>query len=316
MAETDYSIACDATCDLPASFLAAAKVAFADAPAAGDSAAATDAFERTYRELARAGFSQVVSLHSCATFSPLVDAARAAAARCADAVEVAVIDSGSASVATGMLVDRAARYRYFDVAFHDAVAGLVYLAEKVRLLVVPSAQARLARRRKNRRGGLLARATASVRIRLTGDRSLYLLAGDELTQLARSADVSALAERLASALGSVAGREGELVYALAEGGDARILHALESALADAGAPARNLGTVRALGMSEDVLGVGSLAVALAPETAYERAVETLHGLGSPNGAKAPLDPAAANVSAAQQDSPQLVPTGDEPKPSR
>lgn len=316
MAETDYAIACDATCDLPASFLAAAKVAFADAPAAGDSAAVTDAFERTYRELARAGFSQVVSLHSCATFSPLVDAARAAAARCADAVEVAVIDSGSASVATGMLVDRAARYRYFDVAFHDAVAGLVSLADKVRLLVVPSAQARLARRRKNRRGGLLARATASVRIRLTGDRGLYLLAGDELTQLARSADVSALAERLASALGSVASREGELVYALAEGGDARIPHAFEAALVDAGAPARSLGSVRALGASEDVLGAGSLAVALAPEASYERAADTLRGLGSPKRAEGPRTAVPHGISAGQQDSSPLAPAGDEPKPSR
>ena len=125
MAETDYAIACDATCDLPASFLGAAGVEFADAPLDGDDLGlATDAFERTYRSLASRGLGRVVSLHSCATYSPLVEAARAAARRCAGEVEVAVIDSGSASVATGMLVDRAARYRYFDVDFTDAVAAL------------------------------------------------------------------------------------------------------------------------------------------------------------------------------------------------
>lgn len=300
MAETDYAIACDATCDLPASFLAAAEVTLADAPSAEEGlTAAADAFERVYRELAAAGFSQIVSLHSCMVFSPLVNAAREAAARCSDAVEVAVIDSGSASVATGMLVDRAARYRHFGVAFRDAVAGLVSLAERVRLLVVPSAQARLSRRRRDRRVGLLARAAADIRVRLTGDRGLYLLAGGELTQLARSADASALAGRLARALGSVAGREGALVYALAEGGDPRILHAFEAALGADGAPAagsaragvpahapaaiRNLGTVHALAPSAQVLGDGSLACALAPEAAYDRPVEDLLGLGAGRG---------------------------------
>ena len=281
MAETDYAIACDATCDLPASFLGAAGVEFADAPFDGDDLGpATDAFERTYRDLASRGLGRVVSLHSCATYSPLVEAARAAARRCTGEVEVAVIDSGSASVATGMLVDRAARYRYFDVDFPDVVAALLALAERARLLAVPSATARLTKRRRARRGGLLSRATAGVRIRLTGDRGLYLLGGDNLTQLARSADLTVLSDRLAHALSSVSSREGALVYALAEGGDARVLRAAEAAINASGVTARCLGTVRAREASAEVLGPGSLALALAPEDAYERPVASLRGLGS------------------------------------
>lgn len=315
MAATDYAIVCDATCDLPDSFLSAARVERV-AGAAREAAGAE--LERAYRDLAARGFARVVSLHSCAVFSTLVDAARDAARACADVAEVAVVDSGSASVATGMLVDRAARYRHFGVPFEGAVRGLVELAERVRLLVVPSASAPLARRRRDRgsRMGLLARASASVRVRIAGERGLYLLSGGELTQLARGADVAALSERLARALGSVSEREGALAYAVSEAGDARVLRAFEAALAASGLGARALGTVRASELSEAVSGTGSLSVALAAEDAYDRPVESLHGLGShgapATGADAPTD----NVSSAQQISLHHPESNGEPKPFR
>lgn len=284
MAEKDFAIVCDATCDLPLSFLEKAAVVpvrldGAGGPVLDERAAA----ERLYRSLAAAGHTQVVSVHSAACFSPLVAAARAAAEDCAGVADVRVVDSGSASVATGMLVDRAARYRHFDVAFEDAVAGLEALASRVRLLALPAPGSRLAGRRRRPRGGLIGRAAASLRTRVTGERGLYLLSHGEVTQLARNNDRAALLRRLAHAVGTVANNDGALVSALADAGDARTLRALERALVETDADVACLGTVRALAPSEEALGSGSVALAIAPSSAYWRDEASLAGLGSQNG---------------------------------
>lgn len=280
MAEKDFAIVCDGTCDLPLSFLEKAAVVPLRLGAVG-AAGARDALERLYRDLAAQGFARVVSIHSAAAFSPVVEDAQLAAAACADVADVCVVDSGSGSVATGMLIDRAARYRHFDVDFADAVAGLEELAARVRLLVIPASSAPLAaRRRRPSRAGLIGRAAASLRMRVTGERGLYLLSRGELTQLARGADCASLALRLARAASTVAGNEGELVHALAEAGDVRALRAVERALDEAAVPTSCLGTVRALPLGREVMGAGSVAVAIAPRSAYWRDEASLRGLGS------------------------------------
>ncbi len=112
MAEKDYAIVCDETSDLPLSFLERAGVVPLRLDDVRDAAGALG---RVYRDLAGRGFPQVISIHSAALFSPVVDGAKIAAEACADVCDVLVVDSGSASAATGMLVDRAARYRHLDV---------------------------------------------------------------------------------------------------------------------------------------------------------------------------------------------------------
>ena len=285
MAEKDFAIVCDATSDLPLSFLEKAAVVpvrldGANGPAPDERAAV----ERVYRALAEKGCERVVSIHSTECLSPLVAAAREAAASCADVIDVRVVDSGSASAATGMLIDRAARYRYFDVAFDDAGAGLEALASRVRLLAIPAPSSRLAMRRRRSRGGLIGRTAASLRMRMTGERGLYLLSRGEVTQLARNNDRAELLARLANAVRAVANNEGALVSALADVGDIQALRALERTLADAGMDVTCLGTVRSTPLSEEALGSGSVAVAIAPSSAYWRDVGTLAGLGSQNGA--------------------------------
>ena len=282
MAEKDFAIVCDATSDLPLSFLEKARVEFVRLSATdGAGPEATAAFERAYRTLAEKGFSQVVSVHSAASFSPVVESARAAASACADALDVRVVDSGSASAATGMLIDRAARYRHFDVAFEDAVAGLTELASHVRLLTIPAPSARLASRRPRRtRGGLVGRAAATLRVRMTGERGLYLLSQGNVTQLSRNNDLDALAARQAHALKTVCTNEGALVHALTVSKNVRALRSLERALADAGADSTCLGTVRSTALTEAVLGTGAVAIAIAPSSAYWRDEATLAGLGA------------------------------------
>lgn len=268
MAEKDYAIVCDETSDLPLSFLERAGVVPLRLDDARDAAGA---LERVYRDLAGRGFPQVISIHSAALFSPVVDGARSAAEACADVCDVLVVDSGSASAATGMLVDRAARYRHLDVPAPEAAVALAELAAHVRLLVVPAASAPLsARRRRTPRAGLIGRAAASLRMRVTGERGLYLLARGELTQLARGNDPAALTGRLARAVATVAGNEGPLVHALAEAGDVRSLRALERALEEEGVGSSCLGTVRATPFSREVVGAGAVAAAIAPHAAYWR----------------------------------------------
>ena len=283
MANRDFAIVTDASCDLTPAFLERAGVELVT-PVEGPDGEKDFAgpLESLYRELAERGYTRVVSVHSAACFSPALDAARLAADACDGVCEVEVVDSGSSSAATGMLIDRIARYRYFDVDFHDAVAGVRLLAGQVRLLVVPSAKARFDRRRRrsHHRAGLLGRATASLRVRISGERGLYLLSRGEITQLARATDLVELTSRLAHAMSAVSAGEGEVVYALVEVGDARALRAAEKPLDTNEFESRCLGTVRATPLTESVVGTGAVAVAFAPASAYYRSESALEGLGS------------------------------------
>ena len=297
MTKSSFAIVCDEGCDLSAAFLeragavcvgAAEKDAgAAQAPgrtaapdssgegvgvAAGAAGGRAAAFEACYRALAEQGVTEVVSVHSAAFFSPALEGARQAAAACADELRVEVVDSGSGSAATGMLVDRASYYRYLGLSFDDAVRGLEDLATHVRLLVVPAAGAPIVRRRVRRtHAGLLSRATTSLRVRISGERGLYLVARGEVTQLARSTDLIELTSRLAHAMSAVAANEGALRYALVETGDARSLRAMEKPLDTNEFEARHLGTVRAGSDVGGAIGAGAVAVALAPAAAYDRA---------------------------------------------
>lgn len=272
MAETDFAIVCDSGCDLPPAFLERAgveRVSIEDA-LEGETDLVSLLAAR-YRELAARGCSHVVSVHSDASFSPAVHAARQAALACADDVKVSVVDSGSASAATGMLVDRLARYRHFGAAAEGSVDAARELASQVRLLVVPTAQARFGRRRTHRPHlGALGRATASLRVRISGERGLYLVSRGEVTQLARSTDLIELTSRLAHAMSAVSANVGPLVYALVETGDARALRAVEKPLDTNEFESRCLGTVRATPDVESVIGSGAVAVAIAPAAAYDR----------------------------------------------
>lgn len=288
MAEKDFAIVCDATCDLPRVFLDKARVLSVrlDGPDRGELDAQRE-LELLYRECAAGGFERVISVHSAASFSPVVEAARSAAAACADVADVRVVSSGSLSTATGMLIDRAARYRHLGVGFEDAVAALGELAAHVRLLAIPSASTLIAARRSRRtRVGLIGRATATLRMRMTGERGLYLLSDDRATQLARNNDTDALAHRLAHAVTAVSAGEGQLVHAFVSPKGSHVMRALERALTEEDADSSCLGTVRPSALTEGILGPGFVAMAIAPRSAYWRDEAALVGLGSQSGAPA------------------------------
>ena len=206
----------------------------------------------------------------------MVTCAREAAAACEGVADVRVIDAGSASAATGMVIFRLMCHWADGVTLDEAVEQAQRLAGSVRLLVIPTVAARFARRRSRKpRAGLLGRATSSLRIRISGERGLYLVSRGEITQLARSSELADLTGRLAHAMSAVSASEGPLVYSTVETGDARALRALLKPLDTNEFEARHLGTVSASPQVEKIVGSGAVAVAFAPAGAYWR------GTGAP-----------------------------------
>ena len=155
--------------------------------------------------------------------------------------------------------------------FEQAAEAAQALAERVRLLVIPARSPRFPTRAAHRGGrALIRRATSSLRVRISGERSLYLLAGGELTQLARSVDLADLTGRLAHAMSAVASGEGALVYACLETGDRQAYRALTKPLDTNEFDFRCLGTLRMTPGVEQVVGPGAVGVALVPGKDYWR----------------------------------------------
>lgn len=277
MPEGDFAIVCDRGCDLPPVYLERARATVLedvprDALGHVDEVALTQEYVRLYRSLAAQGRARIASVHSSASFSPEVTCAREAALACEGVADVRVIDSGSASVATGMVLFRLTCHLADDVPFERAVEAAERLAGTVRLLVIPTASARFSRRRSRKpRAGLLGRATSSLRIRISGERGLYLISHGEVTQLARSSELPDLTGRLAHAMSAVSASEGPLVYATLETGDARALRSLEKPLDTNEFEADRLGTVRPCPQVERIVGSGAVGVAFAPAQEYWRA---------------------------------------------
>ena len=279
MLERDFAIVCDRGCDLPPLYLERAQATLVGAVAQTlgtplGREELTDEFVRTYQRLAEKGFERVASVHSSESFSPEIQCARTAAAAVSDVVDVQVIDSGSASAATGMVLFRLACSWAAGVPFSRAVASARELSGHVRLLVIPSQGASLARRRtRHSRLGLLGRATSSLRVRISNERSLYLVAGGDVTPLARSAELPDLTGKLAHAMSAVSANEGSLVYTVVCAGDQRALRMLEKPLDTNEFESHRLGTVRATPPVEMVIGSGAVGVGFAPADAYWGALD-------------------------------------------
>ena len=246
MSEKSFAIVCDVGCDLPAHYLERMGAVIVDSCAEmPDDEELTARYANAYRALAKSGVTQIAAVHSSSAFSSEVVCACKAAASCVDVAEVRVIESAAASAATGMVVFRLACFREEGASFEGATTA--------------------ARRRG---GALIRRATSSIRVRLSGERSLYLLSRGDLTQLARSAELPDLTGRLAHAMSAVASAEGPLVYACVETGDERALRALMKPLDTNEFDSECLGTLLMTEGVEHVVGRGAVGVAFVPASRY------------------------------------------------
>ncbi|WP_321970607.1 DegV family protein [Paratractidigestivibacter sp.] len=257
MSNNSFAIICDSTCGLPSELLTRLEVVCVPlhVQAGGrawldgeDNATAAEAIAAAgadvivgrpdsaellsvYQCLADDGYDKIAVVCSSLEATGIWSEAEQAVAELQNpGVRIRTVDTGVAAVATAMVIERLASARAAGVDFDDAVDRARALSREVRFLYIPESSAPFVQRAfRRRRRGLLARA-ASLRLRLAGERSLYLLRGGEYTALARSTDMTDLCGRVAHAMSSVACGSGELVYAVMEGTSAQAVRAIEKPL--------------------------------------------------------------------------------------
>ncbi len=298
MPNCSFAIICDSTCGLPSELLTRLEVVCVplsvtaqgrswldgeDNPAAARAvrAAGHDVVVRrpdsaeilsVYRCLANDGYKQIAVVCSSLEATGIWSEAEQAVAELENpGVRIRTVDTGVASVASAMVIERLAMARAEGVEFDDAVDRARAFSREVRFLYIPGPSAPFVQRASHRRRrGLLARAS-SLRLRMAGERTLYLLRSGEFTALARSADLADLCGRVAHAMSSVASGSGELVYAVMEGTSPAAVRALEKPLDTNEFCSLFLGHAAASPSIMASVGTEAVGVGFAPMDAYLRA---------------------------------------------
>lgn len=295
MSNKSFAIICDSTCGLPSELMARLEVVviplsvtargrcWLDGEDDGAAARAvkaaghdviverpgTEAILAVYQQLVKDGFTQIaVVCSSLETTGIWSEAEQAVAELDNPGVRIRTVDTGVASVATAMILERLAMAREAGLGFEEAVDRARALTHEVRFLYIPGPSAPFVQRasRRNKRG-ILARAS-SLRLRIAGERSLYLLRGGEFTALARSNDLADLCGRVAHAMSSVAAGSGDLVYAVMEGASPQATRALEKPLDTNEFCSLFLGHGSATPSIMASIGTEAVGVAFAPMEAY------------------------------------------------
>ena len=222
-----------------------------------------------YRRLIDEGYDRIVTVCSSLINTGSWSAAEEAASELSDADHMLrTVDAGVSSVGLGMVVERLAMAREVGIQFEEAIARSRAFAREVRVLFIPEASSPFMRGTlRSRKSGIMARAS-SLRLRVVGERTLFLQTRGESTALARSTDLSDLCGHAAHAMSSISAQEGELVYAVVGMVGSKTLRALEKPLDTNEFCSTKLG--RGL-VSPSILasvGFDAAGVAFAPRKAY------------------------------------------------
>lgn len=233
-------------------------------------AATTEDLLAAYARLADAGCEKIVSVHSAEAVSVMPARAREAAEAFGGA-EVTVLDTGTASLGTGIVVERLSAMRAADVPFDQALSAAQEIADGIRLMFIPASSSRFIRRRaRTRHSGLVSRAS-TLRVRLVGERGLFLVCRGEITQTVRSTDVADLCGRVAHAMSAVAREEGRLNYVELYARDRQLLRPLEKPLDTNEFEAEFMGATRVSPGTASIVGLPAVGVAFIPEALFARA---------------------------------------------
>ena len=222
-----------------------------------------------YRRLIDEGYNRIVTVCSSLINTGSWSAAEEAASELSDADHMLrTVDAGVSSVGLGMVVERLAMAREVGIQFEEAIARSRSFAREVRVLFIPEASSPFMRGNlRSRKSGIMARAS-SLRLRVVGERTLFLQTRGESTALARSTALSDLCGHAAHAMSSISAQEGELVYAVVGMVGSKTLRALEKPLDTNEFCSTKLG--RGL-VSPSILasvGFDAAGVAFAPRKAY------------------------------------------------
>ena len=294
MACKPFAIVCDSTCDLPPEIISRLEVVCVPLGVEIAGRVLMDGADRdeavallgrrksghvellskermvdVYRRLIDEGYNRIVTVCSSLINTGSWSAAEEAASELSDADHMLrTVDAGVSSVGLGMVVERLAMAREVGIQFEEAIARSRAFAREVRVLFIPEASSPFMRGNlRSRKSGIMARAS-SLRLRVVGERTLFLQTRGESTALARSTDLSDLCGHAAHAMSSISAQEGELVYAVVGMVGSKTLRALEKPLDTNEFCSTKLG--RGL-VSPSILasvGFDAAGVAFAPRTAY------------------------------------------------
>lgn len=294
MACKPFAIVCDSTCDLPPEIISRLEVVCVPLGVEIAGRVLMDCADRdeavallgrrksghvellskermvdVYRRLIDEGYNRIVTVCSSLINTGSWSAAEEAASELSDADHMLrTVDAGVSSVGLGMVVERLAMAREVGIQFEEAIARSRAFAREVRVLFIPEASSPFMRGNlRSRKSGIMARAS-SLRLRVVGERTLFLQTRGESTALARSTDLSDLCGHAAHAMSSISAQEGELVYAAVGMVGSKTLRALEKPLDTNEFCSTKLG--RGL-VSPSILasvGFDAAGVAFAPRKAY------------------------------------------------
>ena len=294
MACKPFAIVCDSTCDLPPEIISRLEVVCVPLGVEIAGRVLMDCADRdeavallgrrksghvellskermvdVYRRLIDEGHNRIVTVCSSLINTGSWSAAEEAASELSDADHMLrTVDAGVSSVGLGMVVERLAMAREVGIQFEEAIARSRAFAREVRVLFIPEASSPFMRGNlRSRKSGIMARAS-SLRLRVVGERTLFLQTRGESTALARSTDLSDLCGHAAHAMSSISAQEGELVYAVIGMVGSKTLRALEKPLDTNEFCSTKLG--RGL-VSPSILasvGFDAAGVAFAPRKAY------------------------------------------------
>ena len=294
MACKPFAIVCDSTCDLPPEIISRLEVVCVPLGVEIAGCVLMDGADRdeavaligrrksghvellskermvdVYRRLIDEGYDRIVTVCSSLINTGSWNAAEEAASELSDADHMLrTVDAGVSSVGLGMVVERLAMAREVGIQFEEAIARSRAFAREVRVLFIPEASSPFMRGNlRSRKSGIMARAS-SLRLRVVGERTLFLQTRGESTALARSTDLSDLCGHAAHAMSSISAQEGELVYAVVGMVGSKTLRALEKPLDTNEFCSTKLG--RGL-VSPSILasvGFDAAGVAFAPRKAY------------------------------------------------
>ena len=294
MACKPFAIVCDSTCDLPPEIISRLEVVCVPLGVEIAGCVLMDGADRdeavallgrrksghvellskermvdVYRRLIDEGYDRIVTVCSSLINTGSWNAAEEVASELSDADHMLrTVDAGVSSVGLGMVVERLAMAREVGIQFEEAIARSRAFAREVRVLFIPEASSPFMRGNlRSRKSGIMARAS-SLRLRVVGERTLFLQTRGESTALARSTDLSDLCGHAAHAMSSISAQEGELVYAVVGMVGSKTLRALEKPLDTNEFCSTKLG--RGL-VSPSILasvGFDAAGVAFAPRKAY------------------------------------------------
>lgn len=109
-----------------------------------------------------------------------------------------------------------------------------------------------------------------LRVRLVGERGLFLVSRGEVTQTVRSTDIADLCGRIAHAMSAVAHAEGPLDYVELYGCDRKALRPLEKPLDTNEFEAERMGVTRVSPSNVGFVGRPAVGVAFVPDSLFER----------------------------------------------